>query len=251
MKANFSLSIPNPCSEDWSSFTPTSTGGFCGSCQKNVIDFTKSSDDEIIAFISKKPEHTCGRFRSDQLKTYIILPEVNIRPGFIMLKAGLMSLLLLLVNKPGSAQTIYEKAKTEIVQKPQEEVNPSMKPTEILIKGIVTSSNDSLALHGVNIVQQGTSNGAFTNRRGQFEFRIDPARGDVIVFSYIGLETQTFQITTDTKYITIIMNPDPSFDGEVVVVAGGLTIQKRDPNSIYTHPESGLKKFWKKVKSWF
>ena len=49
MKQNFSISIKSPCQENFESFEPTQKGGFCDSCQKEVIDFTKMSSQEILA----------------------------------------------------------------------------------------------------------------------------------------------------------------------------------------------------------
>src|SRR5215217_1712729 len=101
---HLSLTLPKPCSETWSNFTPTSTGGFCASCSKTVIDFTKMSDDQIRGFFTSKPAHTCGRFRPDQLKIYPHQAPPNIRPGLTLVKAGLLSLLLAFLSKQASAQ---------------------------------------------------------------------------------------------------------------------------------------------------
>ena len=70
MKKNIRIAVPNPCHEKWSSFTKTSGGGFCSSCQKEVIDFTSWSDERIKSYFKNLPGHTCGRFRSQQLKAY-------------------------------------------------------------------------------------------------------------------------------------------------------------------------------------
>jgi hypothetical protein len=63
------LSIPSPCPEKWESMTPNKEGAFCGSCARNVIDFTSKTAPEIKKFFSSKPaeERVCGRFNSEQL----------------------------------------------------------------------------------------------------------------------------------------------------------------------------------------
>lgn len=71
MKQSFQLNIDNPCHEQWESFTPTSTGGFCASCQKNVIDFSEMSESQLVAFFRDRlnsSQNLCGRFKEDQLK---------------------------------------------------------------------------------------------------------------------------------------------------------------------------------------
>lgn len=70
------IAIPQPCSEDWNNMTPKEQGKFCNSCQKCVVDFTMSSDDEIYRyFIEHKTAHTCGRFLPGQLNKNIGIPQ--------------------------------------------------------------------------------------------------------------------------------------------------------------------------------
>src|SRR6187402_1603316 len=116
MKSSLNLSIPTPCHEKWDNFTPVSNGRFCDSCSKVVIDFTKMSDQEILEFMQSKPAHACGRFRPNQLKIYSQTPIVKINPGLTLLKASLLSILMMLISKPASAQTANTKPQTEMVQ---------------------------------------------------------------------------------------------------------------------------------------
>ncbi len=65
------IDIKTPCSENWNDFTPTKTGGFCSSCQKNVIDFSNKSNAEIQSILEQnKSEKVCGRFRTTQLDQF-------------------------------------------------------------------------------------------------------------------------------------------------------------------------------------
>jgi hypothetical protein len=66
MKNNVTLSIPNPCSEKWESFSMTSNGAFCSTCSKKVVDFTKMGDSETLVF----------SFIGFDTKEYIIPKEV-------------------------------------------------------------------------------------------------------------------------------------------------------------------------------
>ena len=53
MQSSFKLSIQNPCAEKFEDFRPTPAGGFCQSCQKEVIDFTKMTDQELIDYYNQ------------------------------------------------------------------------------------------------------------------------------------------------------------------------------------------------------
>lgn len=66
------------------------------------------SDHDILDYLEKKRgAHTCGRFRADQLKTYTFPEPNSIRPGFMLLRAGVLGLLLLLASRPaGSKNTV-------------------------------------------------------------------------------------------------------------------------------------------------
>jgi hypothetical protein len=59
--------------------TPLEKGRFCGSCQKQVVDFSNMSDREIAMFF-KKPStgSVCGRFMGDQLDRDIEIPGKRI-----------------------------------------------------------------------------------------------------------------------------------------------------------------------------
>jgi hypothetical protein len=58
--------IPQPCHEKWNEMTPTQKGAFCGSCQKEVIDFTGKTNQQVFEILSKN-KGGCGRFYNHQL----------------------------------------------------------------------------------------------------------------------------------------------------------------------------------------
>ena len=54
MQNQINLDITTPCSENFNQFTPTPKGGFCNSCTKEVVDFTKMNANQIATFFNKK-----------------------------------------------------------------------------------------------------------------------------------------------------------------------------------------------------
>ena len=62
------ITIPKPCPEKWENMSPVANGNYCGKCSKTVIDFSKSSEEEIITFLSRKNgEKVCGKVKTAQL----------------------------------------------------------------------------------------------------------------------------------------------------------------------------------------
>jgi hypothetical protein len=79
MSKKIQLSIAEPCHENWDNMSPVDKGKFCGSCQKQVVDFSNMSDRQIAEFF-KKPStgSVCGRFMTDQLEREIEIPKKRI-----------------------------------------------------------------------------------------------------------------------------------------------------------------------------
>src|SRR5690348_11399421 len=79
MAKRIQLSVENPCHENWENMSPSQKGRFCGSCQKQVVDFTNMTDAQVAAFF-KKPAtgSVCGRFMQDQLERDFEIPRKRI-----------------------------------------------------------------------------------------------------------------------------------------------------------------------------
>lgn len=59
---------PAPCHENWAAMTPTDQGRHCAACQTEVVDFTRMTDGEVLAFLRHTiPGRRCGMFRDDQV----------------------------------------------------------------------------------------------------------------------------------------------------------------------------------------
>jgi hypothetical protein len=244
MSKNISLSIENPCHEQWSNFTPTSNGGFCGSCSKNVIDFTKLSDDEILAFFTNKPVDTCGRLRPDQLKSYSLQAAPTFNPGLALLKAGFLTLMFALVAKETSANSILQEAPSVYTQQTAcgQTTDFTIAAEERIVKGIVRDDTNA-PMAGVSIYLKGATEGTVTDADGKFEFPRKLKEGDVLVFSFIGFETIEYMITSQVvDPVEIVFTPAHyEMMGKIVVV-----------DDIYTEKEvSGLSRWWGKVKDIF
>jgi len=247
MKKQILLDIKKPCSENWESFTLSSTGGFCSSCSKTVIDFTKMNDEQILNFFAHQKEKTCGRLRSDQLKHYSYAEPAYIKPGLNLLKAGLLSLFISLASRPGVAQT-PEGPKFKIVQPVTQLVQPAttqekVAPIDVdyLIKGVVKSKDDDSPMAGVNILAKGTTDGTVSDIEGRFVFPRRLKEGEILVFSFIGFETQEYAVKKATENIELSMSMELS-----CVMLGDVAMEE-----VYQPKQSGIKRAWQKVKGLF
>ncbi|WP_407556626.1 carboxypeptidase-like regulatory domain-containing protein [Winogradskyella sp. 4-2091] len=124
------------------------------------------------------------------MKQHVRLPQKNHLTTFSFI--GLL-LLTYFISNPIFGQTENENKATSITK-------------ERIIKGIVSDETDVLL--GVNIVQEGTVNGTTTNEKGEFTFPKKLNVGDVLLFSYIGYETQKVVIKEDTSFITLKLTLD-------------------------------------------
>jgi TonB-linked SusC/RagA family outer membrane protein len=94
------------------------------------------------------------------------------------------------------------------------------------IKGTVTGADNS-PLPGVSILVVGTTNGTETDFDGNYS--ITANKGDVLQFSFVGMQTQTVTVGDDTT-INVTLTEDASALDEIIVVGYG-TKKKRDITS--------------------
>jgi hypothetical protein len=198
------------------------------------------SDDEILDFFKNEPEHTCGRFRPDQLKTYASHTATNIHPGLHLIYAGFVSLFLTLVNKPSYAQNATPQTATEAAFDTNTQTqNPTTPKPDYTIKGIV-KSNYGEPIPGVNIYLKGSTAGMATDADGKFEFPQKLNFGDVLVFCFIGFKTEEYKVPNQPNAVVEIqLEMYEEIMGEVM------------HDGIYSGRQPVLHKWWRKVKDLF
>jgi hypothetical protein len=87
------LSIPKTCQEDWNKMTNNSNGKFCSLCNKNVINFTEMSDEELKNyFLHYQGASVCGRLRKEQIDMSPNLKRNKIQRYFINLHSQYSSI---------------------------------------------------------------------------------------------------------------------------------------------------------------
>lgn len=219
MNKSINFNIKTPCAEDFNQFLPTHKGGFCDSCNKEVIDFTQMEAGEIMAYFSNNnTQDVCGRFRTSQLTTYKkpVLKESNL--GFL---TG-FGLALLSLFTPVLSQA-QETTKPLETNDSKVSINDNiLQEKEIKVEGTVTESSQPLP--GVNVVLEGTTIGTSTDFDGKFVFPEKLAKGDVLVFSFIGMIPQRVTISDEHAATKVDLKVDMSADS--CILMGKVAVKK-------------------------
>ncbi len=92
------------------------------------------------------------------------------------------------------------------------------------ISGVVTSADDGLTIPGVSVMVKGTTTGVSTDLDGKYTLKV-PADAKVLVFSFVGMETQEIAIAGKTT-INVVLKSAAKTIGEVVVTGYSVVNKK-------------------------
>lgn len=199
MSEKLYLSIDDPCHEDWNKMTPVEQGRFCSSCQKNVVDFTMQTDEEIIAFFNNYNGSACGRFTDEQLERPIQKIELKPASSFLKYAAGLLLPVSLFATKAkGQFKEQMPKQANKTVCMPssvtgKEQVivlggySASRLQKTLFVSGSVIDEITKEPLAGVSIMIKGTNQGVVTDERGVYSIYL-PSKKLELQFSSVGYE---------------------------------------------------------------
>jgi len=235
MSKKIQLTIAEPCHENWENMTPVEKGKFCGSCQKQVVDFSLMSDRQVAEFF-KKPStgSVCGRFMTDQLHRDIEIPKKRIPwlkyfftiavPAFFISKSSAQD-----ISKSKHA-TDSTKIATPPIRITLGMVAPRITEktvckdtTELLVKGKVAftkpisvlgkvTDENGKALPGASVTIKNAKIGMATVEDGTFNIAPDNKWDKIIlVISALGFETKELVVNkneyTANSLLTINMVP--------------------------------------------
>ena len=93
------------------------------------------------------------------------------------------------------------------------------------ITGVVKSQDDQESLPGVSVLIKGTQRGTVTDLDGVFNLEV--SSGEVMVFSFVGYDSQEITVQSNTTDVQVFLEPTLSELGEVVVIGYG-TQRKSD-----------------------
>ncbi|MEI9808700.1 MAG: carboxypeptidase-like regulatory domain-containing protein [Bacteroidota bacterium] len=234
MSKRFQLSIDVPCHENWDNMSASEQGRFCGSCQKQVMDFTSMSDAQVAAFF-KKPStgSVCGRFYDDQLNRDMRPPKKSIPWARYFFQFALPTFLM---SAKAAAQGNAAVKKTAIAVTPSVrmklgEVSVPNKKIEIADKinisgKVIDENNDPVPYASIMI--KGSKLGVSADSSGVFKLETTLITGEVILsISSVGFEAKEMTLVPGTYLLQEITVQLKQKLMNEVVVTGYSTIKGR------------------------
>ena len=219
------ISIPEPCTQQWQQMTPVDGGRHCENCSKTVVDFTAMADVEIISYFAVK-SNVCGRFNEPQLtrvnlqlngqdtktetgwKKWVMTTAMLASTVFYKVAGQTASVAPKVEQVSGSHPTGATNGKAVAVKEPRRE-----------IKGRIVD-DACMPLPGATVRVVGTNIVLASDTNGRFKFHMPKAATQFTV-SYIGFETETIDIDSlQSGACDLKMTPQVISMNDVMVIRG-------------------------------
>jgi len=226
MSKHIQLHIPEPCHEKWNNMTPVEKGRFCGSCQKQVVNFANMNDEQVVAFFKRQTTGSvCGRFMQDQLDRRIEIPKKRIPWVKYFFQFALPAFLL---TKKASAQgEVKVLTGDTIVMAVSSNTDASKNVADVeqkrekIIRGRVIDETDR-GIPYATIFIKATTIGVAADSTGNFAIKYSGREQTVLlVSSSIGFkETETIVNLNEMVDSIITVLPSNNMLTEVIVRSG-------------------------------
>jgi hypothetical protein len=170
----FTVKIEKPCTVNLAGMNKHEFGLFCTHCDKNVIDFSGMSDEEIIRIVEKTSGKFCGRFSPRQLNR--VFEATQNKPATPRLKkilAGLFALGMLeageLNAEPIDGEKIVQTDSNKNVNEaPQIPVSPVGDTAKYVLHGILLDQYSNAPVCYATIEIPGTAIFTRSDSAGKF-----------------------------------------------------------------------------------
>ncbi|WP_310391194.1 carboxypeptidase-like regulatory domain-containing protein [Hymenobacter sp.] len=182
MNTSLPISIPQPCTRPWAAMTPTAHGRHCGACQTEVVDFTRLSGAEILAYLARRGGRpVCALANTTQLAA-----PAPVAPWRRWLLAGLALLGWQPVSSCGTRLPQQLPAQATAAA-----TNSAAAPApQLIIRGQVLDGASQTAVPQVNVFLNDTKFGTVTDAEGRFELVLArdwaPIAGGTVELRFVG-----------------------------------------------------------------
>lgn len=210
MSQHPSFSIPRPCAQPWDAMTPTAIGRHCAVCATEVVDFSRMSEAEIVAFLAQpRSKAVCGFAHAAQLQPAPLATSPSSRWSRWML-AGLALLGLRPMSTQASAPPV-PMARLELADAPRYLAGSIAVPKSVVLQGRVLDDSTGLGVPGAWIFIDNTKYGAVTDDEGRFSL-ILPASWKSLKKGKVSLRVQAspFEFKPRTVVVTVPARRQPA-----------------------------------------
>ncbi len=191
------------CPENIKSHPKTEKGNHCLSCNKEVIDFSNYSAEEMRNHFKKFPEKTCGTFRSKQIQS-----PLTAKLSSLFRFAFALVFLMGVNSQQLFSQETQDTAKVELTQ-----------TKSVVVSGQVTSNFDPLPFVRVDLYEGETLIlSVMSNTEGNYQITIPDSLAycDLrISFRSVGYQTHDYLVNPTGRPSTII-NPELNDTEEMI-----------------------------------
>lgn len=160
------ISLPLPCDQVWEDMIPLPCGRFCSQCNKNLIDFTLLTDEQLALLLYRRQgAHLCGRFLDSQLNRPLPLvlapPESPVRKLAKSIAAVMLAIPGVYAGTAGARQA--EPCTRHSVSDAAEPAAPAL----IKVHGTISDATTGQPLEGMEIILEGAAT-CYSDEQGRY-----------------------------------------------------------------------------------
>jgi hypothetical protein len=200
------FSVPSPCPKSWAAMTPTADGRHCGSCQHEVVDFSRMNEADVTAWLARPATGSvCGFFRAGQFA-----PAATVAPA-PRWRRWLLTTLALLSLKPlvSSCQTTPPASTAGTSPTAQTDALATAPNGQVTVRGRVLDDSTSLGVAGAELFIGDTPYGAVTDEQGNFSFTMKQQWAPVQQ-GKVQLRVQGSPFVFETQQVAVAVSPAPA-----------------------------------------
>lgn len=188
--------IPKPCPVSPQALAPTAAGWHCTRCQTEVIDFTRLSEAEVLAYLAeRRGQRVCAAILAPMVPQYYKRPQGPRR--WLLAVATLLgwhSAAALPPQLPPGRFSFFKLAAGR---------------ERIVVRGVVLDDSLHVPVAGAHVFIKGTTYGAVSNQKGEFSFSFSPdwkpaETGELV------LEVSAGHFTFQSQLVTVNFKENPT-----------------------------------------
>lgn len=228
----FTLRIPEPCGEDWQKMTPAEQGRVCARCSKEVIDFTRMSQQEIADKIASM-QNPCGRFRTPQLsrtyrtysKNWPKFPLVRKMGMALSIGATLTFAHATYAQQPDATPQVQTDENGVAIPPSTESPSPGR-----VITGKMIEEGTGEPLPFATVVVKNSSIGTMADENGNFKLEIPDYLDQHVVLQgrYVGYANVEVEVPDNNRYQVLEFA-----DSSCKISVGIIIVEKRNPKRLF------------------